>query len=387
MARINALESLRGLMALWVVIGHTIRNAGFSEGSAPRLLLQPGLAVDVFIILSGFVIFFLLDRRASDYQTFLTQRFFRLAPIYLAMLAVSCLMLNWETSFIANFPFQTSHIANNLAIHLNAQQYLPAHLLAHLFLLHGLISSSLLPGSDYAFLGAAWSISVEWQFYLVAPLLYWLVAKQRWRQLTLVVIGLCAVRATHYGGEGFAINQAGYFLIGIVSYYGWKHCNAIAIDARLVELLALLVVVFVYLFTTRYESIAIWMLAFSCIVAERRNELTAAQSFTSKVLNLPVLQWLGQISYSVYLTHMFVFYVLSSTVLKLSPKIGKAELLMLLLPAVPLVTIALSTLTHRFIEQPGIALGKRWSQKKGSPALDAALIETQGRPVDTSGRP
>lgn len=364
--RINGLESLRGLMALWVVVGHTIKNTGFSDKDAFlfRFLIQPGLAVDVFIILSGFVIFFLLDRWSGGYRAFVIRRFFRLAPIYLCMVLVSWKLLDWQTNVISSFPFQTQHIANNLTIHLNAKEHLAEQLIAHVLMLHGLISNKLLPSSEYALLGAAWSISVEWQFYLVAPFLFFLVVHRRWAQLSWVVIGICLLRSINYGGEGFAINQAAYFMIGIASYYLWKHSHAIAIDVRLVEFLALLGAGFIYLYSPRYLSITIWLLALSCVVAERKNQFTTAQSFTSNVLNLPALQWLGKISYSVYLTHMLVFYTLSSAVLTMAPQINKSTLLAVLLPTVPLATIALSALTYRFIEQPGITFGKRWKGRR-----------------------
>lgn len=43
------------------------------------------------------------------------------------------------------------------------------NILAHIPLIHGLIPPSALPDAAAAFLGRAWSISTEWQFYLIAP--------------------------------------------------------------------------------------------------------------------------------------------------------------------------------------------------------------------------
>jgi peptidoglycan/LPS O-acetylase OafA/YrhL len=58
--------------------------------------------------------------------------------------------------------------------------------LAHLFMMHGAVPNDVLPHSEYAFNMPAWSISLEWQFYLVAPLFIFVLLKQpdglsRWR--------------------------------------------------------------------------------------------------------------------------------------------------------------------------------------------------------------
>ncbi|MST94839.1 MAG: acyltransferase, partial [Pedosphaera sp.] len=47
--------------------------------------MRAGMAVDIFLILSGFVIFNLLDR-GETYGVFITRRFFRLFPAFLLSL-------------------------------------------------------------------------------------------------------------------------------------------------------------------------------------------------------------------------------------------------------------------------------------------------------------
>jgi peptidoglycan/LPS O-acetylase OafA/YrhL len=65
------------------------------DNSHPFLKVIGSLAVKVFIIISGFVIFFLIDTRKEPYRAYITRRFFRLFPILAVLLTASvfCLIL------------------------------------------------------------------------------------------------------------------------------------------------------------------------------------------------------------------------------------------------------------------------------------------------------
>src|SRR3954471_23741358 len=93
--RVTELEGLRGLLAWWVVAGHLLVVAGIPGAALPlpfRILLRGDIPVDVFIILSGFVIFMLLDKGRDTFPSFITRRFFRLFPTYLCCLSAMLLV-------------------------------------------------------------------------------------------------------------------------------------------------------------------------------------------------------------------------------------------------------------------------------------------------------
>jgi peptidoglycan/LPS O-acetylase OafA/YrhL len=94
-----------------------------------------------------------------------------------------------------------------------------AHLLAHLLLLHGLLPQGLLPYAYITLLGPAWSLSTEWQFYLLIGLL-------APKHLGRFALALAALSALYHilplppwwqFSRAFLPEAAAYFALGIAS--------------------------------------------------------------------------------------------------------------------------------------------------------------------------
>src|SRR3984957_704121 len=84
--RFIALDGLRGVAALWIVLFHIDWTNQVTGGWPIR---SAYLAVDLFFILSGFVIFWSYGNRienSADLGRFLRLRFFRIYPIHIAVL-------------------------------------------------------------------------------------------------------------------------------------------------------------------------------------------------------------------------------------------------------------------------------------------------------------
>jgi len=358
--KIRTFEAFRGLLALWVVIGHTIKHSGYDLNRLGvfKLLAMPEKAVDCFIMLSGFVIFFLLDARHVSYGEFITRRLFRLAPLYLAVLVASALSLGWQSSVIQAYLWKNITTAHDLALHVDAMNHLATQFVAHLTMLHGLIPDSILPSSQFAIVGQAWSISVEWQFYLIAPLLFAMIARGRWRALACALLVLCGLRASNYGGEGFAVNQGLYFLIGILSYYLWKRFGATP-EARadFIEASAVIVMAFAYLAVPGSFSLVIWAVMTAVAFAETCGLRRGICATIGQVLCRKPFQFLGRISYSMYMTHMLVLYAWSAIFTLFVPSMDKPQFLVLNIFAVVAVTVVLSAVCYGLIEAPGMKLG------------------------------
>lgn len=346
-------------MAWWVVLGHIAYVFGDHWGK----LSSNGSAVDVFIILSGFVITLLLSQTRESYGPFLTRRWFRLFPVYGAVLAASVLTLSIQQYGLTANPFLTTLESPRQLMRENillaAQSQPLAHLAAHATLLHGLIPRSLLPYADLTLIGQAWSLSVEWQYYLLAPLVAWLIATRRWFSLTalaLVLIGLRFVPGYH-GVGAYLPNVVHWFIAGIGSFYLWNtHRLGMLPQTARKALPAALGLAALAGILTKQPALVIW-------AAMLTHLLNLAPKTTAPLANLlthPILQRLGATSYPVYVAHMLVLYLAMALLapLQTMPLLWSAALVLLTCAA----THLLATLLHTRIELPGMALGRKFSR-------------------------
>ena len=357
MKRIREFEALRGFLALWVVIGHALKSAGYM----PPILDQhgaanPGLAVDVFIMLSGFVIFDLLDNKQEGYGAFIARRFFRIFPLYIVALIAGAALAGTALDWMQGIPWRTKFSDGNMAIAQSTYSHLPAQFLAHLTGLHGLVPDGILPFSEYGIIGQAWSISVEWQFYLVAPLLFFL-AREKPVGLIFVMGAIVLLHSRYWLGEGFSINQAQYFLIGVASYFGYKHCPKIAAPYLLLG--AVVAMAIFQMLVVRPVSLCIWALFLGAALSSKFGQSNSL----SKMTTLGWCQNLGKISYSVYLLHFFVIVVISDNLLHLFPHFTQAEHIAVLLPSTVAASLLLASLTYLYIEKPGMDFGRDIAKK------------------------
>ncbi|RUW43706.1 acyltransferase, partial [Mesorhizobium sp. M1A.F.Ca.ET.072.01.1.1] len=89
-SRVECLDGLRALAAMWVLVGHCLLLTGWRV----PILGEPDLGVDLFIMLSGFLMVFHYQlrqdnepwQRPETWLKFWTRRYFRIAPLFYVML-------------------------------------------------------------------------------------------------------------------------------------------------------------------------------------------------------------------------------------------------------------------------------------------------------------
>ena len=318
--RLVQVDALRGLAAIAVVLFHyTTRFAElFGVDSMPSLSFPTGhYGVNLFFIISGFVIFMTLEKTAEP-MDFIVSRFSRLFPAY------------WVAIFLT---FSICHVLG-----------LPGKLvgigtaLANLLMVHGFFGVTNVDG-------VYWTLEVELLFYCGMFILYLLKGLDR---LNYVLIGLLLFRVSYYVFEHyFAIDlpwivfrililkSLPWFSLGISIYIAVHHVAPGAWRKPLIT--SILAVATLYL----CESAFVAGLA---VVLSSMVYFAAKNRFT--LLEFKPIVWLGTISYPLYLLHENIGWSLMWQLQKFGLSMDVRILLTLS------ISLALASIVTYWIEQP-----------------------------------
>ncbi len=365
MKRLECLDGLRGVLAVYVMLGHMAPFAALPDWVS-RPLSHGGAAVDVFFILSGLVIVRSLDALRFAAWPFLIARAFRIFPVFLVMFAVAVAvqplptpfaLMPWIAPDSPAFGIWSSGWPSTWAF----------DIAAHLTMTHGLFPTGFAPDVWVSFLGAAWSLSTEWQFYVLALLL----GRTRMGTvrlaaafLLLAATGLAwdlAASDSWRFSRAFLPNKAGYFALGIAS--------AIWVDRGTIRpFLAALIAVLILSAGHGQMDKTLPPLVWTACIAMQLHPCRL-----DWLLRCRLMQWLGAVSFPIYLANepiqKALGYVLAYTATG-DPVLFTA----LWLPAAVLIPIGAAAVLHRFVEVParhrGQALAKRtsyWTRKTARP--------------------
>jgi peptidoglycan/LPS O-acetylase OafA/YrhL len=352
-----AIEGLRGILAWGVVLSHLTYMSAFKLKGVSAIFREIGLpSVLVFVIVSGFVITHVILQRQESYWPYITRRFFRIFPLF----AVTCVIGFITSGLLAeasNNPhdFGFTQIAKDIAW--SDKAHLPMHALAHLFMMHGAVPDDVLLHSEYAFNVPAWSISLEWQFYLVAPLFIFVLLKQpRWVIPLAIVVAAAEMIAPKLGlrtaQPGALPFAAIYFAAGIFSRLVYSEQFKSPLALLFATALAI-----VFFPVQMLRPFLVWMIVF--VGLSNSNDGSALARLYTRLLKSPLALYFGSRSYSIYLCH---YPVISVVVWLLYQWSLPSNMLVLTAVSVPLIIVT-AQLAYRWIEQPGIAAGRRLAER------------------------
>jgi exopolysaccharide production protein ExoZ len=320
-----SIQYLRGLAALGVVLFHASQRAGGAFGAGAA-------GVDVFFVISGFIMWTVSARRATGPGDFLLRRAGRIAPLYwtVTLLVVALDLL--RPSLFPNMRLTAGHVAQSL-----------------LFLPHrdpaGVVAPVIVPG---------WTLNYEAFFYVVFALTLLLRPGRRALILTAALGGLCLIGLFLPHGRWPAVDTyadplvlefaAGVWLAKAAAA-GRLGREPAALGAIAAGLLILTVVALTDADARGWARLAYWGLPAVLIVWG-----ALSLEGSGRMPALAPLKGLGDASYSLYLAHGLAL----SLAFKLIGGLGLPFLVEIALAA-PFAVLA-GLACYRLVERPLLAL-------------------------------
>ena len=334
------------------------------------------LGVDIFFVLSGFLITALLLQEMDQtgtvsFKNFYIRRGLRLLPALITVVAVCILGI-----VLFSTPDQVSAKSKSVLI---ALFYLSNWLPVYPPLFH------------------TWSLGIEEQFYIVWPLTLFLLL--RWKVgfrgvLVILLAGVTAIainRAILWSHHTDATivrvytsldTRSDTLLIGCMAgiIIGKSMISFGPARVRWLRILAGLstVVVGCLMFAIAadnsflyYGGFSLFGLMIALIIASLFH---APIKPLVSLLELPILRWMGRLSYGMYLWHLPVYYLYGHL---FGPFPFRSYTLRIMLPFVIkfFAAIAVATLSFYLIEQPALRLKKRFkSSPKFQPAISVPAL-------------
>ncbi|MDP4201289.1 MAG: acyltransferase [Bacteroidota bacterium] len=345
------LNGLRAIAALSVLLSHVFLGTfGNWNLKAIKLPIFEG-GVILFFVISGFLITYLLLHEITstdtiDIKKFYLRRILRIWPLYygyilIAIIALTILGLQkdilnnnvvYYLLFAANIPFISS-IGTWIIVHY-------------------------------------WSLGVEEQFYIFWP---WLIkiSKQRIHLMTLLILVLWIV--LKYGTWLLLTNHSliyRFFAVTCFQSMMFGALGAIAYYHKNKKILALT--------TNQYVQAIAWVYFLcSCFLNEYipavcRNDIIALFSLflilgqiaeNKRIINLekPIFDFIGRISYGIYVIHPLIIFISSKIWIKMSINVNPVLQYILIFTWVTTSTIILSTISYNYFEKPFLKLKSRFS--------------------------
>lgn len=352
---LKGLNGIRAIAAIAVVVSHT--NLGLGDFNLPAIksISLAGHGVTMFFALSGFLITYLLLHEQSkqdiNIKKFYLRRVLRIWPLYYLYLFISIFVA--YRSGISQEPFQFSLVYYSLL----------AANIPFIF------------GGTIPFIAHLWSIGVEEQFYLFWP---WIVKLAKHKTLkvitsfTIIFITIkmiCRFIEYNWGNPyPYLIVQVTRFdcmaigSMGAILLYFKNTLFEKIVNSKVAQLLSWLVVSLLAINKFHIAGIIdpeiISLITVIIIVNVSTNSKTLIH------LDYSLLNFLGRISYGIYVIHPLIIFLYSRFLNRF--EFSAWEKYVLVYTGVISLTITIAYLSYEFYEKWFINLKEKFSVVKSS---------------------
>lgn len=344
-----ALTGVRAFAAFWVLALHVwgvvaLLAPGVLTRAAEPFALAGALGVDVFFVLSGFIISYNYARTFDEgggvrrWRRFLWARLARIYPVHVVLLA-ALVPAVWGLGFGGE---------------IEARRWSARALAESLLLVHAW------SGNVDVWNPVSWSISSEWLAYLTFPLLsgaaLWIVRRSSPATTWLALSLIAALPALHQTVDPFLdvmppmppLQILSEFLAGCMVYRLFESGRRVrGLFASPMVNLALLLAVSAGL--ARTGASPFWSVLF---VPPMLLGLAQGRGFLSRAFAHPWCVYWGKVSYALYMTHYLWLWVMHTAFPEetLASYTFAARMTLLALHVLPVFAIA--ALTYHLVEEP-----------------------------------
>lgn len=351
-SRLPGLDGLRAVAVLLVVFHHLCSQGTFGRWPALAATLKHGsFGVQIFFVLSGFLITFLLlreERRSGtiDLKRFYFRRSLRILPPALVFLGAMLVLTLLGLVSIGNRDFLFSFLFIR-----NAYGTGGSPEVAHF-----------------------WSLAVEEQFYLTWPFFMLLFRGRTRLTLTIALIAALAVwRATEIAHFGVTAAGAESLLIGCLlaqvrdARPDWLSMSAPRLRTGVVAVAAAVVAIVAFAGIAPLEASGLAQTAALLAVAAIIATVAAGNvPGISTALSLRPVEWIGRLSYSLYLWQQVFCWS------SISGRYATADW-----PSLIVASFLTAAFSYYVVEQPALAwrqrLERRWFPRATTPGQASAI--------------
>jgi peptidoglycan/LPS O-acetylase OafA/YrhL len=312
------IDILRGIAALLVAYLHCremsfiglqkysdLHGFSFSPLDLVTYMTYPviwgSIGVPVFFVISGYCIHRSEAKktaagpggRALGLKSFYLKRFIRIYPL----LAAALILTSVFDALSAGFAPGNVSLGDNSG----------GSFLINLFAMQGIF------GKTYGSNGPLWTLSIEIQFYLVYPLLFWALAKLGWKTVFLLIAAINVASYFLFERNGITIFTSYYLSWCLGAYlaeFKLREDGAAAPRNNKTLFIASAALIFLVscavFFRSKYISFQLWALSFSMF-------LYAVLDYNPPAgFAVQALKKVGDFSYSLYIIHLpFVILLMS----------------------------------------------------------------------------
>lgn len=345
------LQSLRGVAACLVVVGHCVSCYLSPDWyTTIKRLVNTQAAVEIFFVLSGFVLALSLKRRGFGKTAIGAYYIRRLFRIYPALIVASTLAFVYVA--LVHYRIPGTHDSVWMSERFPHDRFTPLHIAASFA---GMLAFLIPP---------VWTIFIELFNSVVLPPIVWLSQKIGsvfgLVVFALAALGLVTGGALYYHLDLYFFNFALGVAIAMPLPRLILFCRHLPMTFIVYVAAALLLVTRALM---RVDAFNPWMNLYDTLLAATIIFSLGRLGVAIPALKGRTIEWIGDISFSIYLLHFPIMMIINRALYALAPRlveiIGPIAAGWLLAAITLPATILLSGLNFRFVEMAGIKLGER----------------------------